>query len=361
MAKKSIRNLNEALQEHARKKAEEGRADGAGEVVPTVTTARVTSPLESPANLAALRQKQQEPSRSGQRTVLPLPVTHKDIACGHMELDPLRCFPSPLNPREQSLLTLEDPNVSRLKHSIEMNGQRDPVLARPVLGKDGQLSYEVIYGTTRLFVCRALTQERGATFVLRAWVGDVPDADVRQLARSENQDRRNLSAWEIARDIKANYDSVYKGKTYDFIAEQEGISRGSVGNYLQLAQLPKELVALVLSPQEITLRSGLQLMSLVQPLPEKEKDRLLSEAENDAPFPTSNELLKSLKLALKSAQPSLVIPKKSALEITGRDGQLLARATAHRSEGGQYKLDLFHFGDDDVHALLTHIRKIKGV
>lgn len=359
MAKKSIRNLNEALQEHARKKAEGGRADGTDDAVVT-GPARVTSPLESPANLAALRQKQQEPSRSGQRTVLPLPVSHKDIACGHMELDPLRCFPSPLNPREQSLLSLDDPNVSRLKHSIEMNGQRDPVLARPVLGKDGQLSYEVIYGTTRLFVCRALTQERGETFALRAWVGDIPDADVRQLARSENQDRRNLSAWEIARDIKANYDSVYKGKTYDFIAEQEGISRGSVGNYLQLAQLPKELVALVVSPQEITLRSGLQLMSLVQPLPDKERDRLLQQAANEAPFATSNDLLKTLKGAIKSSQPVQVIPKKSALEITGRDGQLLARATAHRSESGQYKLDLFQFGDDDVHALLAHIRKIKG-
>lgn len=360
MAKKSIRNLNEALQQHARKKAGEVRAEE-GDDKAAAAPARVSSPLESPANLAALRQKQQEPSRSGQRTVLPLPVSHKDIACGHMELDPARCFASPLNPREQSLLSLDDPNVARLKHSIEVNGQRDPVLARPVLGKDGQLSYEVIYGTTRLFVCKALSAERGTPFLLRAWVGDIPDADVRQLARSENQDRRNLSAWEIARDIKANYDSVYKGKTYDFIAEQEGISRGSVGNYLQLSQLPKELVALVLSPQEITLRSGLQLMSLVQPLPEKERDRLLQQAANDAPFATSNDLLKVLKAAIKSAQPAPSIPKKSAIDVTARNGELLARVTAHRSEAGQYKLDLFQFSDDEVHALLAQIRKLKGL
>jgi len=360
MAKKSIRNLNEALQEHARKKAEEGRADEVDEHTVPVAS-RVSSPLDSPANLAALRQKQQEPSRSGQRTVLPLPVSHKDIACGHMELDPARCFPSALNPREQSLLTLDDPNVARLKHSVEMNGQRDPVLARPVLGKDGQLSYEVIYGTTRLFVCKALSAERGEPFLLRAWVGDIPDADVRQLARSENQDRRNLSAWEIARDIKANYDSVYKGKTYDFIAEQEGISRGSVGNYLQLSQLPKELVALVLSPQEITLRSGLQLMSLVQPLEEKERNRLLAQAANDAPFATSNDLLKAMKSVLRSAQPVVSIPKKSAIDITARGGELVARITAHRSEAGQYKLDLFQFSDDEVHAVMAQIRKLKGL
>jgi ParB/RepB/Spo0J family partition protein len=278
-----------------------------------------------------------------------------------MELDPARGFASPLNPREQSLLSLDDPNVARLKHSIEMNGQRDPVLARPVLGDDGQLSYEVIYGTTRLFACRALSAERGEPFLLRAWVGDIPDADVRQLARAENQDRRNLSAWEVARDIKANYDTVYKGKTYDFIAEQEGISRGSVGNYLQLAQLPKELVALVLSPQEITLRSGLQLMSLVQPLPESTRRQLLTEAANDAPFATSNELLKVLKAAVRRGQPAAVIPKKSALELMDRDGDVLARVTAHRSEAGQYKLDLYRFSDDEVHALLAQIRKLKGM
>lgn len=368
MAKKrSIRDLGQVLETQNKKKEDEGEVSTVDDIVEDskskhqATSARalsrVMTPLDSPANNVSLRKRTVEPTRSGQRLVLPLPITGKDISCGHKELDPEDCYPSSINPRNQSLLSLTDPYVARLKIAIEMHGQRDPVLARPIADENGRLKYEVIYGTTRLFVAKSLKAEKGGDFKLRAWVADVPDADLRALARSENNDRRELSAWEIASDLKSSYESIYKGKTYDFIAEQEGLKKSTVGNYLQLSELPKHVVELVVSPQEISLRSGLQLNTLLQPLPDPKQGEVIGKVSSYGLFDSSNDLLKALRAELKSEEAPLTIPKKKPLQLKSTKSDLTVKITAHRSNEGQFKVDLHGMNDQQVESLVEILKK----
>lgn len=315
---------------------------------------RVGAPLNSPINTAS----GVDPFRK-EAMMLPLPLSGGEIEMSLRKLDPASCFASPLNPREQTLLSLDDPEVARLKLAIETEGQRDPVLARPVTGEGGVLRYEVVCGTTRLFVCQALSAERGEPFELRAWVGRIPDADVRRLAKAENQDRRNLSAWEIAQALRADLASLYKGRSQEFIAEQEGISQALVSQLLRLAELDLDIVRRVSSPGAISRKAGLQILSLLESVDAARRERLLA-AVGSEPYAAAADLLgalKSARAAQEEKKPSL--GRRDAIVVKGKDGAPVAKLTPHRTAAGRFKIELFGFSEADATALANYIRKLR--
>ena len=105
---------------------------------------RVSSPINSPA--LTVRSKRQ------QRMYLDMPVSKTTVECDLIEVDPRHCIASPLNKRVQSLLSADDVAVQQLLNSMRGEGQRDPVLVRHLKQPEGDLRYEVIYGTRRRYV-----------------------------------------------------------------------------------------------------------------------------------------------------------------------------------------------------------------
>ncbi len=331
MAKKSlgIGALSEALEQKNEPVAVKERP------TPTKT---VASPINAPAMSGATQRIQ--------RLYLDLPISKVKAECELKEIDPSTCVASRFNKRVQSLLSSTDPAVMQLKRSMEEEGQRDPVLVRPLQTPQGAIQYEVVYGTRRRFVAELLNQASNDGFMLRAWVSNkISDADAKRLADSENQDRQGISAWEMAQyyqEIKTTRPEL----NLEAIAGLEGVDASSVSRYLQLASLPEDIVKLVSSPAEITLRSGLDILKATKRKSPAVRQKLLANLRMLAPFAKTADLLKAIKA---DDVDKLVTPTKAKkIEIADKQGNKRAVIGAHRTKQGQYKVDLFELSDDEL-------------
>lgn len=286
---------------------------------------------------------------------LNLPVTGGEVNLRLEDIDPNRCFASEMNPREQKLLSMDDPEVARIARSIQQEGQREPVLARVL--RDGEsVRYEVIYGTTRLFIAGALGLK------LRAWLGEIPDVDARRLARAENAERRDLSAWEKGADLKRMMETIYAGRTQEFVAEQEGISRPQLTKLLRVADLELDVIGLLKSPHEVSVATGPGILMLLEEMSEQRRNQVLRKAQGNAPFETAAALLKQLKVIKAEDAPTAgALSKRKPLVIERSRGKPIMKVTPHREREGQYKVDLFGFSQEEIEALVTHVKQNKGL
>jgi ParB/RepB/Spo0J family partition protein len=348
MAKKnsSIRDLTSGLSALTEK---EGGRDSAGG---NLRSRRASSaPLNSPLNY--LPPHPEDPLRTN-ILPFPLPVSGRMVEARLQQLDASQCFASPFNPREQSLLSMEDPLVAELARAIEREGQRDPVLARPVKTPEG-LRFEVIYGTTRLFIAKA--QNR----FLKAWVADVPDGDARRLARAENKDRRDLSAWEKAVDLKRQIGGLYAGKSHEFIAEQEGISRPMITKMLRLADIDIALLRLLISPHTLSLKAGTQILTLLDSFDEEARAVALAACETQAPFADAADLLKALRTQKRASEAkALKLDARKPLVVKAGEKAVM-RVAPHRTEAGQFKIDLYGFSQEELAELVAFVKRSRGL
>ncbi len=326
---------------------DKGQQEVAAPVRP-VAQKKVSSPINSPA-LAGTGKRIQ-------RLYLDLPVSKESVECELVELEPGACVASPLNKRVQSLLDQGDAAVQQLLSSVREEGQRDPVLVRPLAKPQGDVRYEVIYGTRRRYVAELLSRERAGGFKLKAWVSDrISDPDAKRLADSENDDREAISAWERAVYF-AGVKSHYPTQSTEVIAALEGVDRSLVARYLQLAELPEAVIRLVCSPSHITLRSGLDILRALKPLSASARTKLLGAVEQGERHASGVDLLKAMKveLAPKKAPAS----SKKKIELRDRDGAKRVIIGAHRSNKGQYKVDLFDVSDGQVEELQKALEKL---
>lgn len=326
-----------------------------GKQEPKAGRSSIGSPVESPA---FQRKARETDAVAGNTFTLTLPVSKQDLLMTYTELDPRDCFPSPLNPREQSLLSLEDPDIARIKHSIERESQREPVKARLKHSDDGRTQWEIIEGTTRLFIAKTLTEERGVVVPLKAWVGEVPDIDIRRLAKAENRDRRDLSVWETARALAVDVTTIYQGRQQEYIAEREGCSQATISNLLKLAELDLRIVRLVLTPSQISLKAGLQLVSQWAALKPADQASVLEELAAKAPYLDAAALVRELKAVVLRRSTAAAKPIKKPLIVQTKAG-VVARLSPHRTQSGQYKVDLFNFSDAEAAAILRFVKELK--
>jgi len=341
MVKRSIRDMmNEADNEVI--KAEEGiRETGQRSMRGSAT------PLQSPI----LNRRNSALDNFRPKGIsIPLPVTKGELPLRYEELDPLKCFPSERNPRDQRLLSMSDPNVARIARSIDEEGQRDPVLARPVPGENGELTFEIVYGTTRLYIAKNLGIK------VKAWVGEIPEADISRLARAENDERRELSAWEKGCYLKRLMGTVYLGRSIEFVAEQEGMSRPNLSKLLRIPDVDLEVLQLLQSPHALSVRSGPQLVSFLESLSPDEKAEYIEAARGEAPYESTASLIKKMAELKQAKSQPVEVKVNKPMVITSTDGKQVAKITAHRTQQGQYKVDLFDFRADEIEALTEFLK-----
>lgn len=311
----------------------------------TAAQKRVSSPINSPA--LTTRGKRQ------QRIYLDLPVSKIKVECDLIEIDPKLCVASPLNKRIQTLLSPDDHAVQQLLRSIREEGQRDPVLVRQLKKPGGEQQYEVIYGTRRRYVAELLAEAGEGGGLLKAWYCDqITDADAKRLADSENDDRQDISSWERAMyfaRLRAEQPEV----TLEVLAGIEGVDRTLAGKYLKLAELPEDVVLLVASPVAISLRAGLDIQKALSALSPTARKQIVKEFAEQPRFEDGVALLKALRSAATK-------PKKSrtpqAWDIVDAQGRKRAVIGAHRSNKGQYKVDLFELTERQIKAVEEAIR-----
>jgi ParB/RepB/Spo0J family partition protein len=286
-----------------------------------------------------------------------LPISGKNILLKRLELDPKHTWVNPvINPRDQDLLRETDPSIAKLRLSMVSESQRDPVLVRSNAGPNGE-EYEVIYGSRRRFAALLEDKSRVDGFALIAEIGEITDdADAIRLARSENNDRENLSPWERAMDIQRLCQDVYANCTLDQIAQLEGIGRATVAAYKKLATLPKVAVSLLDNPNALTRQDGLALLKTLQ---QYGFEQALEQCEKMAGEGKTFTDVKKLRAFFRVIEESKA--SKWPQVITRKDGSAFAKVNAIRGSKDRYKIDLVGVNIKTIDEIIAVLKsKSKG-
>lgn len=142
------------------------------------------------------------------------------------EVDINYIHPNPNQPR-----TDFDPEaIDELAASIRVNGIISPITLRKI----SEDNYQIIAGERRYRASQIAGLDK-----IPAYIRNVDDDQVLELALIENIQREDLNAIEIA--LTYNNLAQSLGLTQDALAERVGKKRATVANYLRLLKLPAEI------------------------------------------------------------------------------------------------------------------------
>ena len=244
-----------------------------------------------------------------------------------LRLDPKKIRSSEFANRLEAGLKDEDAEFRLLKEDIRTQGQLDPIRVRPAPAGSG-FDYEIIYGHRRHAAAVALDTETNGGFRVLALL-DAASVDRKRLAlqmHAENDVREDLSPYEYGR----MYQSWLAAKLFDTqgeLAAAVGRDDSPVSMYLQIAELPAEVLAAFADPRQISLRWAPQLMKALK----EDREHVLTTARNVAalnPRSTAPETLRALTAARgekrdsASREEAVKIKGRIAFRVARRDGRL---------------------------------------
>ena len=163
-------------------------------------------------------------------------------------VDPARCRMWERHNRDYALLSEE--NCRDLIDGIRAQGQQEfPAIVRRIHGEEDH-DFEVICGARRHFAVSWLRANNYPQFKYLVEVRDLSDEEAFRLADIENREREDISDYERASDYAHAVEAYYGGRQKT-MAERLDVSEAWLSRYLQLARLPKEIVAAYPSVREI--------------------------------------------------------------------------------------------------------------
>lgn len=284
------------------------------------------------------------PSTERQVRYLSLPVSKREVKCSLISMDPEELVVAPYNKRSQELLTANNPAILKLKESIRTEKQREPILIRKTTAD----KYEVVYGSRRRFALELLKKEAQAngeptdSVKVAAWYcGEISDADARRLSDAENDDHEAISPYEMALYYQQQLDEN-PNLNRKLLALQEGVSAATITSTMSLLTVPFEIVASLESPSLLT-KNGVQLLNRLEKKVGEEKFKAACKTVSASTFVSIADAISHLEekvVAAKKEGNVAVIPKSKPWIKVASDGKLSAKITAHRTEPGQYKVDI---------------------
>jgi len=334
---------NRGISEKKSGSGEESTGAGKGSPATKRSAAPTRNPMKSP-----LMQGAYDTSRARTRK-MTLPVTKKVVELTIKTIDPDDVWVSQkINPRNQDLLSEKDPHIASLRQSIKNETQREPVLVRQNPGPNGE-RYEVIYGSRRRYVA-ALEKRAHGSFDLLAEVGEISDPDALRLARVENSERQDLSAYELGCDYARQKENQYKDFEQKEMAAAIGVSEANLSKHLALSRIPEAVIKLFVSPAVITVKEGPKILRLVENHgAENLAERLRELSETNASFDKVSQFLKAIE-SRASAESGAVKVSRDKPVVYGR-GVVKAKLSAIRGKKNTYKIDLAGVGKDELKKL----------
>jgi ParB family chromosome partitioning protein len=239
-----------------------------------------------------------------------------------LRLDPKRIRSTEFANRLDAGLSDADPEFRLLKEAIRSQGQLDPIRVRPAPTGSG-FDYEIIYGHRRHAACLALDVETAGGFRILALL-DAASVDRKRLAlqmHAENDVREDLSPYEYGRMYRTWLEAGLF-ETQGELAAAVGRDDSPVSMYLQIAELPSEVLAAFVDPREISLRWAPQLMRALK----DDREHVLSTARAVAalsPRPAAAETLRALTAGRRDRRDSA--SREEAVKIKGRIAFRVAR------------------------------------
>jgi ParB family chromosome partitioning protein len=234
---------------------------------------------------------------------------------------------------------LNEHNCSDLIEGIRAQGQQEfPAIVRRIEGAD--FDYEVICGARRHFAISWLRAHNYAQFKYLVEVRDLSDEEAFRLADIENRDREDISDYERAIDYAAAV-TVYYGGKQKAMAERLEVSEVWLSRYLELARLPKEIVAAYASIRDIRELHARTLKPLLKSPESRAKVLAIaydlgvaqqSAREGQGAFIQAQTVINSLKASAAAPKTKTVLPKL----YSGGDGK---PSVQHSQKGRTHKLE----------------------
>lgn len=150
---------------------------------------------------------------------------------------------------------LNEENCKSLKEDIQLNTQLQPVVAR----KDptGKKKYEIIVGTRRFWACQHITGKSIKIMLIEA-----DEKQAYKIMRSENQERDDTSAYEKAMNANRVIEDIYGGNQKSYCLDNK-IGEGTLSNWMAIADMVPEILAVVPNRLEISVKQATQIRSMI--------------------------------------------------------------------------------------------------
>jgi len=263
-----------------------------------------------------LEKNASEKSEVGQPNIMVMPITKEEVIFKLQRIDPALIDVSPENERIQEFL--DEISLQDIIPSLKLHGQQKPGTLRP--RPNGR--YELIEGSRRLASVKTI---EGMDYL--ALVGNVPDADVRELALIENK-HKDVSWFEKAKAFQRQIENG-EYKTWNQLGAAKGISDSHINRYKACVSLDELFIRILPSPSDMTLTYG----EMISKLMKKDSKSLLSKAK---------EILKVRTEALSDAE--VLLETKDILQLlkssvrTKKNKPTVNSTILYKSEDGTVSL-----------------------
>lgn len=248
-------------------------------------------------------------------------------------------IPNPNQPRTN----FDQEALAELADSIRTLGLIQPITVK----KDIAGKYMIISGERRWRASQAAGLEK-----VPAYIREVDEVELHEMALVENIQRQDLNAMEIAISLGRLIDEC--GVTQESVAQRVGKKRSTVANYLRLLQMSPEIQA-ALKEDAISMGHAKAIASA----PEEAQSALLRKCVRKGLSVRATEQLAKKAAIVKPATEAEEEFPESYTRLVERLSLLLTEdIKIKRTDGGKGKIVIGFSSDEEVEAMISKLNKL---
>lgn len=248
-------------------------------------------------------------------------------------------IPNPNQPRTN----FDEEALSELADSIRTLGLIQPITVR----KDVAGKYMIISGERRWRASQAAGLEK-----VPAYIREVDEVELHEMALVENIQRQDLNAMEIAISLGRLIDEC--GVTQENVAQRVGKKRSTVANYLRLLQMSPEIQA-ALKDDAISMGHAKAIASA----PEELQSALLRKCvRKGLSVRATEQLAKKAATVKPTAESEEEFPESYTRLVEGLSRLLTEDIKIKRTEGGKGKIIIGFSSDEEIEAMTSKLNKL---
>ena len=256
------------------------------------------------------------------------------------ELEIESIIPNPKQPRT----SFDDDALEELADSIATLGLIQPITVR----KEADGKYIIISGERRWRASKLASKS-----TIPAYVRDVDDKELHEMALVENIQRQDLNAMEIAISLQRLIDEC--GVTQETVAQRVGKKRSTVANYLRLIQMCPE-VQMALKGNLITMGHA----KAIAAAPEEAQPSLVKKViKKELSVRATEALIKKLSESKSTpAEQEEEFPEIYTRVVEGLSRIMGENIKIKRSGDGTGKIIIGFSNDQEIVAMVEKLEKL---
>ena len=256
------------------------------------------------------------------------------------ELEIESIIPNPKQPRT----SFDDDALEELADSIATLGLIQPITVR----KEADGKYIIISGERRWRASKLAGKS-----TIPAYVRDVDDKELHEMALVENIQRQDLNAMEIAISLQRLIDEC--GVTQETVAQRVGKKRSTVANYLRLIQMCPE-VQMALKGNLITMGHA----KAIAAAPEEAQPSIVKKViKKELSVRATEALIKKLSEGKSApAEQEEEFPEIYTRAVEGLSRIMGENIKIKRSGDGTGKIIIAFSNDQEIAAMVERLEKL---